>query len=46
MAIGDILILGGMAGAVISLILIPVCTVILRKKGKRLSDEIYRDYEK
>lgn len=45
MATGDILIICGAAGAVISLVLIPVSTILLRRKGRRLTDEIYKDYE-
>ncbi len=45
MVLGDILIICGAIGGVIVLVLIPVCAAILRRRGKRLTDEIYRDYD-
>ena len=45
MAVGDILILAGLAGLAVALIAAPIAAVVLRKKGRAIAESIRREYE-
>ena len=45
MALPDILIIGGAAGVVLTLILIPICVSVLRRRARKLTEKIAKEYE-